>query len=156
MVATTRPMARPAPGMRRPPGPAAARATAAHSGGEVTGRQMTQLILQGTLVGLFILAVLAIVVVFFGDALRARFASIGAVPSRAAAPATPGPTVVYRDRGDGTVVVMEIDGNGTRIKGVMNRVDVPMMKEEARSSRRWGDEAVNSQSRVNALGSAFR
>jgi hypothetical protein len=64
--------------------------------------------------------------------------------------------VLYRDRGDGTVIVMEIDGSGTRIKGVMNRVDVPMMKEQAAASRRWAEEAVTSQSRVNALGSAFR
>ena len=117
---------------------------------------MTLLVVQGTLIGLCILAILAVVVVFFGDTLRARFASFGAVSGRVSAPNTPAPTVFYRDRGDGTVMVMEIDANGTRIKGVMNRVDVPMMKEQATSSRRWGDDQVTSQSRVNALGSAFR
>ena len=140
-----RPGARPSP-----------RATTTLAGSEITSRQLTQLIVQGTLIGGLILGVLAAVTVFFGDALRARFLPIAAAPT-AGGGAAPGlaPTVYYRDRGDGTMMVMEIDGNGTRLKGVVNRVDVPLLQAD-KVHEGWGNSSPSPQSRVNALGSSFR
>lgn len=136
-----------------------ARADARHGAtlttSEVTSRQVMMLVAQGLLIGCVILAVLGVVYLFFGDALRASFMPI-AVPATSSGPAAPGPTVVYRDRGDGTVMVMEIDGNGTRIKGSMKRSEVPMMLDAAEIGRRRDPSAVTPQSRVNALGSSFR
>jgi hypothetical protein len=151
--------ARPMPAARpgaRPGARPAARATATHAGGEVTTGQMAQLVIQGTLIGVLILGVLGVITVFFGDALRARFLPIAAGPAAGgSATPGPGPTVYYRDRGDGTVMVMEIDGNGTRLKGVVNRVDVPLLQAD-KVREGWGDNTSSPHSRVNALGSSFR
>ena len=158
-------MARPRPAMPQAgaatdhgahrPARAGARHGATLTTSEVTSRQVMMLVAQGTLIGCVILAVLGIAYLFFGDALRASFMPI-AVPAASNGPAARGPTVVYRDRGDGTVMVMEIDGNGTRIKGSMKRSEVPMMLDAPEGGRRSDPNAVTPQSRVNALGSAFR
>jgi hypothetical protein len=135
--------------------------TARHGGAtlthkEVTPKQLSLLVVQGTLIGCAILGILGGVVYVFGDTLRAHFAPVG-VASDAKAPAGPGPTVLYRDRGDGTVTVMEIDGNGgTRLKGTMSRYDVPLLQAD-KVREGWGSSGtVNPNARVNALGSAFR
>lgn len=158
MVITARP--RPMPAHAARPAPRSMPRTA-HTGGatlthkEVTSRQLSLLVVQGTLIGCVILGILGGVIYFFGDTLRARFASVGDT-SDAKAPAGPGPTVFYRDRGDGTVTVMEIDGAGTRLKGTISRYDVPLLQAD-KVREGWGSSgAVNPNARVNALGSAFR
>ncbi len=157
MVTTAKP--RPMPAHAARPAPRAAAMTARHGGAtlthkEVTSKQMSLLVAQGTLVGCAILGILGGVVYVFGDTLRAHFVPVD-ISSTAKAPAGPGPTVFYRDRGDGTVTVMEIDGNGTRIKGTMSRYDVPLLQAD-KVREGWGSGAVNPHARVNALGSAFR
>lgn len=126
------------------------------SSGEVTSRQLTLLVVQGTLIGCAILAVLGAVLFFFGDTLRSHFYPLGGV-AQGSAPTGPAPTVYYRDRGDGTVTVMEIDGNGARLKGTMHRNDVPLLQAD-KVREGWGSGAGNlsPSSRVNALGSSFR
>ncbi len=123
----------------------------------VTPRQLIGLIAQGTLVGALLLGVLAAIWFFFGDALRASLLEIAAGRSvGGAAPAGPGPTVFSRDRGDGTVVVMEIDGNGTRVRGVIARTDVPLLQAD-KVREGWGSSSgTTTHNRVNALGSSFR
>ena len=125
---------------------------------DISTRQLVMLITQGTVVGLCVLVVLAGVWFLFGDHLRARLTTLGtgAGIQTTGGASTAGPTVFYRDRGDGTVLVMEIDGNGTRIRGTLKRTDVPMMQETHEWSRKWDDNAHSTQSRINALGSAFR
>jgi hypothetical protein len=101
-----------------------------------------------------ILAVLVGILYVFGDTLRDHLNPLAA-GSSAKAPTGPGPTVFYRDRGDGSVTVMEIDGNGTRVRGTMKRTDVPLLQED-KVREGWGDGAVNPHARINALGSSFR
>ena len=158
MVTTAKP--RPMSAQTARPAPRAAAMAARHGGAtlthkEVTPKQLSLLVVQGTLIGCAILGILGGVVYVFGDKLRAHFAPVG-VASGAKAPAGPGPTVFYRDRGDGTVTVMEIDGAGTRIKGTMSRYDVPLVQADKVREGWGGSGAVNPNARVNALGSAFR
>ena len=159
MVTTARPHPMPAaahrPAAHRPPARPTPRPGATLTTTEVSSRQVAALVVQGTLIAGGVLAVLAGVAFFFGDTIRSRLFTIGGVPT-AAAPAGPGPTVFYRDRGDGTVTVMEIDGNGTRLKGTISRNDVPLLQaDKVRAG--WGGESTSGpNSRVNALGSAFR
>lgn len=154
-AATARPIGgRPhstAPGAMR----VSARAGATLGSDAMTGRQIALLAVEGSLVGCAILAVVALGWYFLGDTLRERFEPIPlAGPT---APAAAGKsTTFYRDRGDGTVMVMEIDGNGTRIKGTMSRTQVPMILEDQVDSQPAERPTLSSQSRVHALGSAFR
>lgn len=123
---------------------------------EVTPRQIMMLVVQGSLVGIAILVVLGIAYFFFGDVLHTRLAPVPvATTGTGTAPAGPGPTLYYRDRGDGTVSVMEIDEKGMRMRGTMNRADVPLLQEK-RQMRRWEENFHSPDSRINALGSAFR
>jgi len=122
--------------------------------GAITSRQITLLVVQGTLVGCLILSVLAAIWFFFGDALRNHLNPI-AVPSAAQMSAGPGPTLYYRDRGDGYFTVMEIDANGTRMKGTIHRNDVPLLQAD-KVHEGWGNRTTTTNSRVNALGSSFR
>jgi hypothetical protein len=96
------------------------------------------------------------IIYFFGDTMRGHLFPI-ATPTITAPKAGPGaaPTVFYRDRGDGTFVVMEIDGNGTRVKGTIPRDEVPLLQAD-KVREGWGSTNVNPNARVNALGSAFR
>ena len=159
-TARMRPLAPPA---ARPAhaAPAAGRGATLHgstlTSARVTPRQLIGLVAQGTLVGALLLGVLAAIWFFFGDALRARLLEIP--PGRAVGsggPGGPGPTVFYRDRGDGTVMVMEIDGNGTRVRGVIPRNDVPLLQAD-KVREGWGSSSgTTTHNRVNALGSAFR
>lgn len=131
-----------------------------HKGGALTNKEITPqelkvLVVQGTLVGTLLIGILAVAYFFFGDALRANFLPIAGVSSPAAATSGPGPTVFYRDRGDGTVTVLEIDGNGTRVKGTIDRVDVPLLQAD-KVREGWGSSNTSPNSRVNALGSSFR
>jgi len=144
---------KPASPSRRPaPAPHGPRAT---NGVEVTSKQMALLVAQGTLVGCLLLAIIGGIWFFFGEALRAHMVSIGS-PSKVAAPTGPGPTMIYRDRHDGTVTVMEVDGKSTRIKGTMNRSDVPLIQDE-KVRNRWEDGGgASSRERIQALGSSFR
>lgn len=145
--------ARSAPGARRPAKPGTHAGTTLATR-EITTRQLTLLVVQGTLVACLILGILATIWFFFGDALRTHLTPI-AVSGGAAAPPGPGPTVFYRDRGDGSFTVMEIDGNGARLKGTIHRNDVPLLQAD-KVHEGWGQRKTQSDSRVNALGSAFR
>ncbi len=146
------------PGMR-PSATRSVRHTSTLSSKEITGRQLTLLIVQGTMVGCAILAIVALVYVFFGSSIEKRFepraSSVAAGPGTGSSPVG-GATILYRDRGDGTVLVMEIDGNGTRIKGTLDRKDVPMIREKRERRRLLEQESISSGSRIHALGSAFR
>ena len=67
------------------------------------------------------------------------------------------PTVFYRDMRDGRVMVMEVDAQGTRIKGTVNKSDLDFaagMGADIGPPNRMGD--VTAADRVGALGSAFR
>ncbi len=123
---------------------------------EVTPPQMTQLVAQGVMIAGAILAVIGGIIFFFGDTMRGHLFPIAAPPAgvQRSAPGT-APTVFYRDRGDGTFVVMEIDGNGTRVKGTVARDDVPLLQAD-KVREGWGSSNVNPNARVNALGSSFR
>ncbi|MDK9695946.1 MAG: hypothetical protein OEL76_06130 [Siculibacillus sp.] len=151
---------RPMPKRAAPPVRAAAHRAghgqgATLSSSAVTTRQVWLLVVQGTLIGCAILAVLGGLLFFFGDTLRNHFYPLGAGAGRSSAPSGPGPTVYYRDRGDGTVTVMEIDANGARMRGTMSRNDVPLLQAD-KVREGWGGGAVSPHSRVNALGSSFR
>jgi hypothetical protein len=152
MVTTAKP--RPVPARTARPAPLTARHAGTLTHKDVTPPQLSLLVAQGTLLGCAILGILGGVVYFFGDTLRAHFVPVD-MSSTAKGPAGPGPTVFYRDRGDGTVTVMEIDGNGTRIKGTMSRYDVPLLQAD-KVREGWGSSGINPHARVNALGSAFR
>mgnify|MGYP001767075859 CR=1 FL=1 len=156
MVTSAKPRPMPAHATRPAPHPTSLKArhgaTLTHK--EVSPRQMSLLVVQGTLIGCSVLGILGGIVFFFGDALRTRFAPVG-TSSSTTGRSGPGPTVVYRDRGDGTVTVMEIDGNGTRVKGTMSRYDVPLLQAD-KVREGWGSSGINPHARVNALGSAFR
>jgi Na+-transporting methylmalonyl-CoA/oxaloacetate decarboxylase gamma subunit len=118
----------------------------------VSSRQTTFFVVQGTLIGAAVLCLLAVVVYFFGDTVRSHLFPIDRGTDTSASSA---PTLYYRDRGDGTVMVMEIGPGGTRIKGTINRADVPLLQaDKVRTG--WGESAAGPNSRVNALGSAFR
>ena len=167
MAMKTRPMGS-AQGRALHPGPAAGARRAPHGGAAATSRahpptQSTNLVIQVVAIGGAMLAVLVLALMFFGDTIRNRFAVVGAPgvgDGVVQAPAGSGPTVFYRDLGDGTVRVMEIDEKGTRIRGTLKRSEVPMFQEPFHNPRNWDTEngggAVTSRSRVNALGSAFR
>ena len=62
-------------------------------------------------------------------------------------------TRVYRDMHDGRVMVMEVDGNGTRIVGTMSKDDVGLATDNLPSPERRG---LDTQQRLNALGTPFR
>lgn len=132
------------------------RHTSTLSSKEITSRQLTLLIIQGVMVGCVILAVLALAYVFFGSSITKRFEPAAMTGGGAGTAVPSGTTVLYRDRGDGTVLVMEIDGNGTRIKGTLDRKDVPMIREKRERRKLLDEESINSNSRIHALGSAFR
>lgn len=158
-TAKMRPMT-PVGGRPATPARTAGHAPQRHSGTltthQVSSQELKVLILQGTLVGCVLLGLLMVGYFFFGEALRASFMPIAGVPGHSAAPSGPGPTMFYRDRGDGTMVKMEIDGNGTRIKGVVDRNDVPLLQAD-KVREGWGNNAATSpNARVNALGSSFR
>ena len=124
---------------------------------EVTRSQLSQLILQGVSIAAAILVVIGGIVYFFGDTLRGHLMPLATPASAPTAAAGPAPTIFYRDRGDGTVTVMEIDANGsTRIKGSISRNDVPLLQAD-KVREGWGGSGTPSpHSRVNALGSSFR
>lgn len=157
MVATARPRPMTAQAARSMPAgrrPVRSDAHPTLASGAITSRHITLLVVQGTLVGCLILAVLAAIWFFFGDALRNQLNPI-AVPSAAQKSAGPGPTLYYRDRGDGSFTVMEIDANGTRMKGTIHRNDVPLLQAD-KVHEGWGNRTTTTNSRVNALGSSFR
>ena len=62
-------------------------------------------------------------------------------------------TRVYRDMHDGRVTVMDIDANGTRVIGTMAKDKVPMISKVDKDAV---PAAMDSQSRLHALGSNFR
>lgn len=84
---------------------------------------------------------------------------IPATPPAAAGKALPGSgaaaasTRVYRDMRDGRVMVMEVDGNGTRIVGTMSKDEVGLATDNLPSPERRG---LDTQQRLNALGTPFR
>ena len=164
MVTTARPRPMPARAPVRAAGrpgarPAAAAAAAKVSTHELTSSQMSQLVVQGTLIATAILAVIGGIIFFFGDTLRNHLLPMSAATITAPSAATgPAPTLLYRDRGDGSFTVLEIDGHGsTRVKGTVDRNDVPLLQAD-KVREGWGSPTTSSNpnSRVNALGSAFR
>ena len=84
---------------------------------------------------------------------------IPATPPAAAGKAAPGSaaaaasTRVYRDMHDGRVMVMEVDGNGTRIIGTMSKDEVGLATDNLPTPERRG---LDTQQRLNALGTPFR
>lgn len=79
-----------------------------------------------------------------------------AAPAKIEATGHP-PTNFYRSTRDGRVIVMEIDQNGTKIKGTISRRDVPIDADEYRDGPVNGNGGPGSpENRVHALGSAFR
>ncbi len=64
-----------------------------------------------------------------------------------------GATRFYRDMHDGRVMVMEVDGEGTRIVGTMAKEDVPLASDNLPHAERRG---MDTQQRLNALGTPFR
>lgn len=132
-----------------------AKRTMSVASSEVTARQVTVLVGQGSLIACAILAALVAGILLYQHPVQSRMAAITGAEG-APHPPVSGTTTYYRDRGDGTVLVMEIDRDGARVKGTVNRADVPMLQEQQRKSRKWDEEAISGQSRLNALGSAFR
>lgn len=83
---------------------------------------------------------------------------IPTAPPTAAGKVAPGSgagasTRVYRDMHDGRVMVMEVDGNGTRIVGTMSKDEVGLATDNLPSPERRG---LDTQQRLNALGTPFR
>lgn len=150
---TARPGVRPMP-PRRP-----ASATAKHHTPPKTSNDTLRLILIG--VGLAIAALVGVGVIWeFGAGRNLPRPSAG-LPSSddAAGGAGAAPTMVYRDMHDGRVMVMEVGPDGTRIKGTIDKGNLPIAGDMApggvaTSSR--SSAGPNSNDRVNALGSAFR
>lgn len=65
-------------------------------------------------------------------------------------------TLLYRDMRDGTVMVMEMDRNGTRVVGIRSKEDIPMAGDMYRDRKVKTMQTPSASDRVNALGSAFR
>ena len=157
MPTAVRPAARPAPRPRTPVRPDPAPAPRPHAAAPEHQRGDT-LRMIAIIAAVVVAAVVGITIIWeFGAArLITRPGGLPGSQIRGGEAAAPAPTLYYRDLRDGRVMVMEVDENGTRIKGTMSRNDVPLTAELYHEETRRSSDTPTSSQRINALGSSFR
>jgi hypothetical protein len=144
-----RPQHRPMPHARQPD------ATHRIVSNRLSWRQTAGLVFEGVAAGAVVLGLL-LLIYHFGHASdlfdpRSRFGE----SSEPVAP--PKTTTIYRDMHNGKLLVTEIDGNKTTVKGTIAKEDAPIAGNMYRDPRRMGiDPSSDATDRLNAFSNTFK